>query len=89
MLKLILINIRNTLILLALAYFSIPIATAAWSLLAPWLLAQAISECPEGRTDLRIADQLVKEGRHYQALRALRKLIGQKAFGEGENKVLV
>src|SRR5437764_13203696 len=46
------------------------------------LLAQAISECPEGRTDLRIADQLVKEGRHYQALRALRKLIGQKAFGE-------
>lgn len=36
MLKLILINIRNTLILLALAYFSIPIATAAWSRLEPW-----------------------------------------------------
>jgi len=36
MLKLILINIRNTLILLALAYFSIPIVTAAWSLLGPW-----------------------------------------------------
>src|SRR3954451_5192899 len=53
------------------------------------LLAQAISECPEGRTDLRIADQLVREGRHYQALKALRKLIGQKAFGEGENSVLV
>jgi flagellar protein FlbT len=53
------------------------------------LMAQAISECPERRTDLRIADQLVKEGRHYQALRALRKLIGQKAFGEGENSALV
>src|SRR3954467_6556017 len=52
------------------------------------LLAQAISECPGGRTDLRIADQLVKEGRHYQALRALRKLIGQKAFGDGENSAL-
>jgi hypothetical protein len=34
-LKLVLINLRNTLILLALAYFSIPIATAAWSLLKP------------------------------------------------------
>jgi hypothetical protein len=36
LLKLALINIRNTLILLALAYFSIPIATAAWSALEPW-----------------------------------------------------
>jgi hypothetical protein len=35
-LKLVLINIRNTLILLALAYFSIPIVTAAWSGLEPW-----------------------------------------------------
>src|SRR5215213_4694630 len=52
------------------------------------LLAQAISECPDKRTDLRIADQLVKEGRHYQALRALRKLIRQTAFAEGENNVL-
>jgi len=35
-LRLVLINIRNTLILLALAYFSIPLATAAWSLFEPW-----------------------------------------------------
>jgi hypothetical protein len=34
-LKLILINIRNTVILLAIAYFSIPIVTAAWSSLGP------------------------------------------------------
>src|SRR5262249_6977698 len=40
MLRLILINIRNTLILLALVYFSIPIVSNAWSVIEP-LFAQA------------------------------------------------
>jgi flagellar protein FlbT len=44
------------------------------------LTAQTISECPACYAELRIADQLIKSGQHYKALKSLKKLVRQEAF---------
>ena len=44
------------------------------------LAAQTISECPAWYAELKIADQLIKSGQHYNALKGLKKLIRQEAF---------
>jgi flagellar biosynthesis repressor protein FlbT len=44
------------------------------------LTAQTISECPACYAELRIADQLIKRGQHYEALKSLKKLVRQEAF---------
>jgi flagellar biosynthesis repressor protein FlbT len=44
------------------------------------LAAQTISECPAHYAELRIADQLIKSGQHYKALKSLKKLVRQEAF---------
>ena len=44
------------------------------------LTAQTISECPACQAELRIADQLIKSGQHYKALKSLKKLVRQEAF---------
>jgi flagellar biosynthesis repressor protein FlbT len=44
------------------------------------LTAQTISECPACYAELRIADQLIKRGQHYKALKSLKKLVRQEAF---------
>lgn len=44
------------------------------------LAAQTISECPASYAELKIADQLIKRGQYYNALKSLKKLIRQEAF---------
>ena len=44
------------------------------------LTAQTISECPACYAELRIADQMIKSGQHYKALKSLKKLVRQEAF---------
>ena len=44
------------------------------------LAAQTISECPACYAELKIADQLIKRGQHYNALKSLKKLIRQETF---------
>ena len=44
------------------------------------LTAQTISECPACHAELRIADQLIKSGQHYRALKSLKKLVRREAF---------
>jgi flagellar protein FlbT len=44
------------------------------------LSAQTISECPACHAELRIADQLIKSGQHYKALKSLKKIVRQEAF---------
>jgi flagellar protein FlbT len=44
------------------------------------LTAQTISECPACYAELRIADQLIKSGQHYKALKSLKKLVRQETF---------
>jgi flagellar biosynthesis repressor protein FlbT len=44
------------------------------------LTAQTVSECPARHAELRIADQLIKSGQHYKALKSLKKLVRQEAF---------
>jgi flagellar protein FlbT len=44
------------------------------------LAAQTISEFPACYGEIGIADQLIKSGQHYKALRSLKKLIAKEAF---------
>jgi len=44
------------------------------------LTAQTISECPACYDGLSIADQLIKSGQHYKALKSLKTLVRQEAF---------
>ena len=44
------------------------------------LTAQMISEDPACYAELGIADQLIKKGQHYKALKSLKKLVRQEAF---------
>ena len=52
------------------------------------LAVLASSECPAGKAEFRIADQFVKNGQHYQALKALKKLVKQEAFSNYQNSKL-
>jgi flagellar biosynthesis repressor protein FlbT len=44
------------------------------------LAAQTISEFPACYGEIGIADQLIKSGQHYKALRCLKKLIAKESF---------
>jgi len=53
------------------------------------LAAQAISERPACYAELRMADQMIKCGQHYKALKGLKKLVRQEAFTVAESGALV
>jgi flagellar biosynthesis repressor protein FlbT len=52
------------------------------------LMVRAVSDCPTSGTDVMTADQMIKSGHHYRALRVLKKLIRQEAFPLGHNIAL-
>ena len=48
------------------------------------LAAQAISERPDCHEKIRVADQFVKTGQYYKALKGLKELVRQEAFSFSE-----
>ena len=48
------------------------------------LAAQAISERPDCHEKIRVADQFIKTGQYYMALKGLKKLVRQEAFSFSE-----